>query len=1085
MNEYIRACVTQTCTLLLTITLAVLGLSGYAQQSIRVTGNKPSLKVVFQQIESQSGYSFLYDERVIPVDRSIHFAASGALATVLRELEETAQLELKIVGRNILVTAARPPRQISGVVEDAQSKQPLAGASLYIRKKAVQFRTNAAGEFSFVLPASYVADVLTISYVGYENQAIPLDELPTRIALKAREQSMEEVIITSTYEGPKLREETVGSVFSLTAKDLQTNRPIESIDKMLEGMVPGLYVEPSTSLGTPVKIHIRGQGTLSSLGGNSRTTSSQPLFVVDGVPVQEQELGDASSAFSNETLLNPIAGVNPMDIESISVLKDAAATAIYGANAANGVILITTKSGRSGKVQVNASFQSGVSTYINQIRLLSGPQYAELVKEMYMNVGRTETVATQLAGSTTIDTDWFNLTTRNAQYRNYNASISGGKEGNNYFVSFGYRDQENASPGNGLKQYTSNLRFLNTLSDKLKMTTVFTPTMMRRDGIDVFDAIYLPPNINPYNADGSYSTLLNVPNPLAVLAQNEDQSQTISTNARIELQYDISPTLYMRTALGGNFRQSKQQTYESGQNATGSTVNGRLRIFDRLTYNWTSFAQIGYKPTLLGDQRLLAIAGMELRDQYTNLHLGTGSGFSYERLRNLNLAANREAYSSKMSDATVSYYSQVNYDLKKKYYATLSARADESSIFGGDKRMAVNGALGFGWNISNEAFLSERQYIDFLRLRLSFGSTGNSRIGSYASRGLYTFNTVTYAGHVGARPTTGAAENPDLGWETNYKTNVGLDIALFGKLRFTLEAYQNYIVNLISSVDVPLETGSQSISVNTGNMWNRGMDFSLSVDWLKNKPISWESTFVGGFNRNKILSFNNPMAADYAATSTSTVGTGLRVGYSTNAIWGVKWAGIDSETGGELFYTPAGDVVTKATMQSMGVSAYQILGNTLPIMQGGMVNTFAWKGLSFSFNLQYNIGGSKLIGTRYLKDGNNLPHSNMAIDIYDRWQQSGDQTVIPKLMLGASVNNSSRFLYDFTHLKLSNLSLAYALQDEWRKQHKLPRTSFTFNVTNLFYWYKDESPAGRNGIKEFRFTFPETRIFSFGAQITI
>ncbi len=1085
MNEYIRACVTQTCTLLLTITLTVLGLSGYAQQSIRVTGNKPSLKVVFQQIESQSGYSFLYDERVIPVDRPIHFAASGALATVLRELEETAQLELKIVGRNILVTAARPPRQISGVVEDAQSKQPLAGASLYIRKKAVQFRTNAAGEFSFVLPASYAADVLTISYVGYENQAIPLDELPTRIALKAREQSMEEVIITSTYEGPKLREETVGSVFSLTAKDLQTNRPIESIDKMLEGMVPGLYVEPSTSLGTPVKIHIRGQGTLSNVGA-SRTTSTQPLFVVDGMPIQEQGLGDATGLFNGETLLNPIAGINPIDIESISVLKDAAATAIYGANAANGVILITTKSGRSGKLNLQANYQSGVSTFINRIKLLNGPQYYEVVKETLMNGGMSEAGAAIIAGSNTTDTDWFDLTSRNARYSSVNVSLSGGKEGNNYLLSMGYRNQENASLKNGLKQYTALFKHQSKISDKLRMTTVFTPTMMKREGIDNFaNNAYLVPNVSPYDYDGNFWSTSNVPNPLAVIAQNSDNSLTFTANARVDLQYDITPSLYIRTALGGNIFQSKQETYLSKENATGRSAGGRLSIYDRSTYSYNSFFQFGYRPKLKDGNNLLVIVGTEVRDEYTALLAGMGSGFSYDKIREVSLAATRSSASSKISNSTVSYYTQMNYDFEGKYYATLSGRGDESSLFGGDKRMALNAALGLGWNISKERFLSDMAAIDFLRIRGSFGSTGNSRIGSYASRGMYTIGNRNYGGNTSAIPSSQAAENPDLGWETNLKANLGLDLSLFDRFQFSLEWYQNMMYDLISNVQVPLESGFSSVPVNTGQMRNRGIDVSMSFHWLKNTPVIWRSTLIAGFNRNKVLSFSNPVASTYAPSSIDAIGNAQRVGYSTNTIWGYKWAGVNPETGAEQFYTLDGEVLDRKAIAAVGQQAYQILGNSLPILQGGVVNSLNWKNLSLSFNLQYNFGGSRFVPTARLRDGSNLDHSNMAINILDRWQNPGDITNVPKLSTTPPLNNSSRYLYDMTHLKLSNLAIAYSIDNGLAKRLFVSGLAINFNVTNLFYWYKEGSPKDRNGIRELRFTLPETRTFSFGIQMTL
>lgn len=1086
MSNYHRIGFISAYTLSIVFLFTTMPIKVFSQQKIHVQQSSQQIRSVFQEIEKQSGYTFIYDEKLIDVDKKVNMYIVGNLKEVLFQLETHLPINLTISGRNILVSPGKPPIYMFGKILDSVSKEPLASATVYGRDKVIQTRSDAKGEFSIRLPARLKGENLYVSYLGYEIGGLQIAQGDHQVVLVRKEHSMEEIIVSNSYERPKLREEIVGSVFALSAKDLQTSRPIESIDKMLEGLVPGLYVEPSTSLGTPVKIHIRGQGTLSSVGNNTKTTSSQPLFVVDGVPIQEQESGDAAGVFNNETLLNPLAGINPVDIESVTVLKDAAATTIYGANAANGVILITTKSGRSGKMRVQASYQGGVSTFINKIKLLSGPQYHELLREYYINEGFTSAAATQQAGSNTIDTDWFGLTQRNARYANFNFSLSGGTQGNNYFLSLGYRNQENATPGNGLKQYSATLKYQSKLSDKIKLSTTITPTIMRREGLDNFSAnAYLPPNISPYNTDGSFATLLRIYNPLAVLAQNEDKSQTITTNGQIDLQYDITPSLYFRTALGGNVFQSKQESYQSRENGTGSSVGGRLRIYDRLTYGWTSFAQLGYSPVFNNGHRLLMIAGAELQDQYTTLLYGLGTGFSYDRIRELSLASQRSSASSKISDARISYYSQVNYDLHKKYYLTLSGRADRSSLFGGDKRMSLNAAVGAGWNISNEEFLSDIHSIDFLRLRASFGSTGNSRIGSYASRGTYDIGNDDYGGNIGAVPTSTAAENPDLGWETNYKTNIGIDISLYDRLHVTFELYQNNIHNLITGVDIPLETGFSVIPINTGNMRNRGIDFNVAYRWLKNKQLSWRTSLNGGFNRNKVLSFNNPLADDYASASDNQVGNALRVGYSTNTVWGVRWAGVDPEDGKNRFYTPDGDIVDRATIRSMGQEGYQVLGNSLPTIQGGMVNNLSWKNILLSFNLQYSIGAKRLMPANLFEVGNSIRHANKVVNLMDRWQQPGDITNIEKLYAVTPLRNSSQFLYDLTYVKLSNVSLGYSLNNSWTKRHKLPDLSFSFNVTNLIYWYKDRSVAGRNSIQELRFTYPESRNFSLGVHMTL
>lgn len=1057
--------------------------------SAQSTSGQGTLETAFQLLTQQHAVHFSYDASIGLQRRVPLPTAKENLDTYLSRLASTHQLRFQRIKRSnvIAVNKAAKPILLNGIVKDAKTGLPLTGATLILRKENKTYRTDSLGRYRILTAAENRGQEIGIRYMGYQNYDIKVDTAFQRINLVPLDQQLEEVFVSSTYEAPKLREEMIGSVYTISAKDLQADRPIESVDKMLEGLVPGLYVEPSTSLGTSVKLHIRGQGTLTNLTSNTgRSTSSQPLYVVDGVVVQEQEIGDANSLFSGETLLNPIAGINPLDIESISVLKDAAATAIYGANAANGVILITTKSGRSGKAQLTASYNTGVSTFINRMKLLSGPEYYELLREFYINTGSTATDASKKAGNNSIDTDWFGLTSRNARYDNINLSLSGGKGKDTYYLSMGYRNQQNASPGNGLKQYTGSIRYYNQFSDKLQMTTTISPALMQRQGLDQFaNAAYMPPNIPPYQEDGSYSTFLGLVNPVAALAENKDNALAFTGTARIELQYTLLPFLSLRGAIGGNMLQSKQETFLSGVAGASTAKDGRLRINDRTTYSWTSMLQLTYSPKWQSGHRFVGIAGMELKDQYSNLLVGQGSGFTYDRVIAIGLASTKTSSSSKISDATVSNYVQMNYDYDKRFYAALSGRADQSSMFGGDKQVALNGALGLGWNISNEKFMQEIQAIDFLRLRGSFGTTGNSRIGSYASRGLYKFNNVTYGGQTSASPSSTAAQNPDLGWETNIKFNVGVDLNAFNRLRVALDLYRNNIRNLIANISVPLETGYAGMPLNSGNMYNQGLDLSIAYQWLKQSKVTWNSTLIGGWNKNKVTSFNNPLIEQYAANSSDNIGTGQRVGYSSTSLWGVRWAGVDPNTGEEGFYTPAGDVVNRTEIRAMGQSAYQLLGNTMPDFQGSLINNLGWKGFQLTLNLQYNLGGNKFVATTYLRDGNSLSNSNMSVNLLERWQQVGDITAVPKLNSSSPVNNSSRYLYSTTYIKLSNVSLSYRLADRLMKRIGIGQTALSFNVTNVFYWFKDKSPAGRNGIREYRFIYPETRNFSIGLRTTL
>ncbi|MDQ1089978.1 TonB-linked SusC/RagA family outer membrane protein [Siphonobacter sp. SORGH_AS 1065] len=1048
------------------------------------------LTSIFSEIEKQAGVQFNYDTQDIHATRRYTFVSRGPLPVILRDLSALTSLSFRKEGNRILV---RPQsvRRVTGTVLDQADKKPLPGVSVRSLHGKVIGVTNAEGYYSSIVAASDLENTqLEFRMVGMKPVVSkPLGSQSTiNVEMESDFQQMNELVVTNAYTNGTPKEEVIGSISQVTAKELQPYRPIESIDKMLEGLAAGVYVEPNTQLGTPVKINIRGQGTLIPVGGG-RTTSTQPLYVIDGIPIMEQERGDAASIFNGETLINPIAGINPHDIASISILKDASATTIYGANAANGVIIITTKSGSAGRTAAHVSISRGVSSFINRMKLLSGPEFYMLKREALINDGFSESQASTQAGSSTINTDWLGLTTRNASYTAVNADVSGGKEGLNYRFSTGYRYQQASAMSNDMQQVNLSLKVNSVLNKKLKFGITLSPTFSKKNGIDNFENnAYLPPNLNPYDSDGNFTTFLGVPNPLAVLAQNENVNHTISFNGNSNIHYALTPSFTLSGTIGTNFSQGKQVKYFSAKNATGSTVGGRLQIFDRQTLGWLGYIQGNYSKTFLENHSIHIIAGMEAQDQSTVLLAGSGSNFTYDRIRELGQATNRTTSSSRQENATVSYYTQGNYDFRKKYLFTTSLRADQSSMFGSDFSLALNSAVGFSWIVSKESFLQDHSTINFLKIRTSYGSTGNSRIGSYAARGLYNFGYGNYNGYVAAIPESASASNPNLGWERNIKLNLGIDATLFNRLSLTAEYYNNTIHDLISSVEVPLETGYSSISVNTAKMRNQGVDVTLKMDILQKQSFRWQSTFTAGLNRNKVLRYNGGYTSIFndPATTTAEANAAIREGYSTTAIWGILWGGVNPETGEEQFYAPDGNLVTRTAIRAYPRSSYVVLGDRLPTVQGGWINSLSYKNVSLSINLLYNIGGNMMESTRFLADGKNLEHSNMSVNLLDRWQQPGDVTQVSRLSIKKGlVTNSSRYLRDLTNLKLSNITLHYSLPGSLTKRLRMQGVSAFVNATNVAYWYKEKSPAGRNGIRETRFTFPEARTISAGLNLSL
>lgn len=1070
--------------------LPVQGFSQGANGGISLSGEY-SLEKLFAQIEKQSGYSFFYDydliKNVKPVRVNLKNASiEEAMNTALKDLPISYAIQNKIIvlrSKNAPASGSSPVPsvEIRGRISNDDG-ETLQGAVVNLKGAGKTAVANEKGEFTLrVEPAEAALGSLIITHTGFVRREIKIsNRRDIQVSLEKNVQELKNVVVTSGYGRPKRKEEVVGSVSTVTSKELQTQRPLESFDKMLEGLAAGVQVQTNTELGTPVKINIRGQNSLTNLySSRVAATSSQPLFVIDGVPVVEQRRGDEPIAFiNNEQLLNPLAGINPSDIESISVLKDAAATSIYGANASNGVIIITTKKGRAGKTRMNVGYSYGWSQPINQIKWLNGKEYHELVKELYINIGRDPFTAELLAGPSDISTNWFGLTNQYANYHNVDFDMSGGSENTQFRLSGLMQDQQSIQKGNDYKKFSFTMRLDQALTPKLNLTATLAPTFVQKNALNIYGNVPIIPNVPAYNADGSFYQLgsLNVPNPLAILAQNVDYHSGGSMNGSIRLNLQATKNLQLSSNFGISGLINKQNLFQSGKNATGATKNGFAEIYDRTNFAWVSFTQAAWRQRIREKHGIDVTVGFEAQSQNTKLLRGSGSGFTYYRLNELSNAQNQNSASSKQISNSYSFYGQAAYDFNSKYFANVSGRYDAASIFGPDFNATVNAAVGLGWNISKEKFLRDKSFIDLLRLRLSYGSTGNSRIGSYQAKGIYTFSNTGYNGYTSSNPSS--APNPDLGWEKGYKFNAGIDFNFLKRFNFTLDVYSNITDDAISSIQVPVINGFSTTLANTAKMRNRGFDASISAQLLTG-PFTWTSTFNAGYNKNVVLDVKN----DAFLFSTSELASALREGFSTSAIWGFKYAGVDQQTGEALYVNNKGTVLPLSQFDRNMQNSY-IIGDRLPDLQGGFINSFSYKNVTLSVILSYSFGGQDLIDYNLEADGNNLTNRNASVNLLDRWQKPGDVTRIARLrQLPLPVVNSTRYVYDASFIKLQNLSLSY-LTPAIKQLGGLRATVFA-NATNLAYWYKEKSPAGRNGYREYRFgAFPEAQTYSWGVRLS-
>lgn len=1072
---------------------------GTNAQSITLKADNISIEQALDAIKQQSSYSFFYDVALLkkakPISINLQNASiDDAMQTLLKDQPIGYKIEASVIvlTPKAAVTNTTPKISVDNVLLKGkvvnENGEPMQGAVVTLKGASLVSSTNSQGEFELKLtPDQASRGILVVTYVGFEKTELRISKQTNiLVSLTKNVQMLDDFVVINSYAGAKRKEEVVGSISTVSKEDLQVIRPIESFDKMLEGLAAGVQVEQSTELGTPVKINIRGQNALSTLNRSNvtqLTTSSQPLFVVDGVPIIEQRKGDESIAFlNNEELLNPIAGLNPDDIESISILKDAAAASIYGANASNGVIIITTKKGKAGRTRLNVGYSNGWAQSINQIKWLNGFDYHSLVKEMYLNDGRSPLDAELLAGANNINTPWFELVNRYSSFTNVDVDVSGGTDKTSFRLSTSYLKQDAIQKGNDYEKIYARLRVDHQLANRFKMTVSMAPTITKKNALNVYSAVPIIPNAPSYNADGSFYkfTTLGVPNPLAILDQNTNFHSGGSFNGNIRFEYSLKPNLSLATTFGIDGLQNKLNLFDSPLNATGESKKGFAQIFDRTSFSWISSSQVNWSPQLKKIHKFDVIAGFEARQESINLLKGSGTGFTYYRLNELSNASSQNTASSRQQSTAASVYGQAGYNYKGKYFSTLSGRYDAASIFGTDVNATVNAAVGLGWILSKENFLASNNWIDMLRLRVSYGTTGNSRIGSYQARGLYGFNNTGYNGGTSSFPSS--APNPDLGWEKNYKSNVGVDFGFKKRFNVTLEFYQNILDDAITPIPVPAQNGFTTVLANIGKMRNAGMDLSVNAQVFDGN-FKWRTTLNVGYNKNMIIAIKNK-ASLFGA---STEGTVLREGVSTGAIWGFEFAGVDPNTGRELYVDKIGATVSVYDLDRNIATGGKYLGDRLPKAQGAFINSFSYKTITLTVTVPYSFGSKILIDNSSENNGRNLSNRNQSVNLLDRWQKPGDVTNIP--LLSASTNplvyTSSKYVYDNTFIQLSNVSISYTLPKKYTSRLNGMGITVYGNANNIGYWYKQKSPAGRNGIREYRFTFPQAQTFTWGARISI
>nr|WP_198999766.1 SusC/RagA family TonB-linked outer membrane protein [Flavobacterium sp. ASV13] len=1077
--------------------------------------NKP-ISLIIKSIEEQSDFRIIYNARKIDADQLADINVQNAtLETTLTQLFTGKNISFYIQNKQVLLTSAAPllapnssvsekERFISGVVYSAKEKLPLAGATIRIKGTGMGAITDFNGKFAYELKGNNINNmVLEAGFLGMQTQTVKADSKKEFVFyLEEYTDELNQVVITSSYGTKKLKEEIVGSISILNAKDIAVEQASESIDKMVEGQIAGVLVENTTGVGGPVKINIRGQGTLSSLSGAKVGTSTQPLIIIDGL-VMSEEFGIDSSFFNGngdaaESFSNPLTKIAPENIESFTVLKDAAAVGIYGADGANGVILITTKKGKKGKTQFGFSNQSGISSAMNQIKYMNGEQYNEVRNEFLKNT-TPGYVAVPYNG---VNTNWFDLLNNSGYFNKYNLSVSGSTSKFSYRSNVSYLKIDEPQMGNSTKQLNLGVN-LGYRTNKWDINLMLNPSFVQKDAPNIFYNFAYLPTISPYNADGSYSKIgltgISGGNPLAAIAQNKNQSQTYGMMGSLNIGYQIAKGLKFSTLFGIDYTDKEQDRYFSGENESGQ-FNGSF-VLDQITYpswgrrlinqrnatKWNWQGQLLFEKQLNKNHAIDGVAGMELSEDKTNFDYASGVGFVNpnqihkvsEALRDdnpdteIDETRSGQTYSHDISyNSRVSAFSQINYNYKKRYYFLANFRRDQSSVFGNDSDIANNGGAGFSWITSNESFLKSASWIDLLKFKVSYGTTGNSRIGSYRSKGLYNIRQNGYNG--GTEATPGSAPNENLGWEKNTKFNVGLDFNIFDRVEMLLEYYYDNLSDLITTRDIPTETGYSSVQLNASSMYNKGFEFTTRIKWIKSDRFKWTTSFNISTVKNKVTELKG-LGSDY---SVATIALAQKVGYSTTTLWGINWVGVDPATGRDLLEKD-GKVYDAATYKSLYTNADWVpIGDKQADAYGGFNNNFTInKNIVLSIRGAFQIGGDYLVQDVLIDKYSNTLNRNLSVNAYDHWRQPGDIVTQSSVSISPVNANLSKYVYDATFLKINNINLSYNVP---LKNTFLDTLAIFADASNVWYWYKEKSPKGMNGIRELNYSYPQARTISIG-----
>ena len=1087
---------------LLLLGVLLFGFTVSAQsQKVSLDFKNERVEKVLASIKSQTGMSLVFSDQLVDVNRKVTMQLKDvtlkeALTRLLSGINLTFEIrnnKIYFIEKKAVSQPGSRKKRVTGVVKDVMG-EPLIGANVVEKGRSTNgVITDFNGKFTLEVDESAS---LVVSYIGYLAQDIPTKgKGDFHIILKEDTNTLDEVVVTGYGDFKKAT--YTGSASVLTTEKLEA-LPVVSVGQMIESNIPGISVVAGTSSQPGAKTTLRVRGVASM------NASTEPLYVLDGVPIPSYDLSNFTS-MSEAGGMGFIETLNPADIESITVLKDAASASLYGAKGANGVVLITTKKGKEGKLRVNMAAKYGITDFAYTYRpLMGGEERRELIHEGLVNFqldkGVSEQEAQQYADAN-IDqyakrlpqgySDWESALFKTGYQQDYNLSASAGNQNSSFIGSLGYTKQTGVSLNSEMERFTGRVDASNKYKKvEFGMNASFswTKNVHLPEGKFYGSAIYaskvnLTPSTPIYNEDGTYASGYrenNGYNPILEAEVNDYYARTVRAMGTAKIAYNVWDNLKVSSVFTVDYSLTKDFFFQSPDGRDGATYQGRgrMQMTDRIRY--TSQNNLTYSKTF-GKHSVSAVTAFEvMKYDYEDLYAAKKT-YGQDINTSLGNAADPiDADQKLQEDALMSYVASVNYSYGDKYYASFSFRRDGSSRLSPDTRWGNFWSLSASWRLSQEKFMqSLKSVLSDLKLRASYGVNGNLPSSYYGYQSTYTTGAF-YSGK--PSPWESTLGNEELTWEKNYALNLGLDIGLFSRVNVSLDWYTRTTKDLLMSKQLNSISGFSSLLTNVGQMRNTGVELEVRSNNIKTKDFSWTTAFNLSHNKNKILKLADlPWFVDGRYVR--------KEGYPFNTIYLREYAGVDPETGSALYYDNQQDEngnYTKNKVTDPGQASPIPLKDITPTISGGFMNTFNYKFIDLSFNLSYSFGGYSYDNASYiLQDDGYSVISNKSTEQRRRWQKPGDITDVPRFVYGNKKGgnyNSSRAIHPTDHIRLKSLILGLNAPKAWLQKLGIGNARIYFSGTNLLTWAAyDQYDPEMSGVVGF-YT-PPLKTYAFGLEL--